>query len=667
MTSGEAWGGRSSRTGRQAFSLFVSGTRFWSMVVLLASAASLPGQQSPGSQDGRFETPEQMRAALQELPKPDLEREEPAVREQLERNRAVLDELLLDPSTPQETLAEVFGRLGRLYLLYDQNFVGPPALRNATLLAPEDPRWHYYLAVLQAFEGAPEEAEAEFRRALELNSDDTASHVRLGDLLRDRGELDEAEAHYDRVLELRPESAAATAGLGQIAAARGNPERAVELLERALELQPEADSLYHPLGMAYRALGERDKALEAMKKNKHRRVAIHDPLMDDLALSNLSMEARFQAGSDAMRRGDMEAAAEYFRAYLEVRPEDEVAWHNLGIALLAMGSFEEGIAMLRQAVALKEDYRGGHFSLASALSDEGRFEEALEHYRRAHELDPVEPVIHADWATLMAKLGRIDEALAELEALIESNPDTAYGRLKYGTVLALAGRTEEAAPELEKLSESGALSNMGRAEAHYHLAVMARNRGETQVAKEHLERALELDDSSAEANQALAQMLAQQGEFARAADLFERALEETPWDVRLHVSRGLALMLGEDYPRARLALQESVAAQPDNLELKHLLARLLAACPDDRVRDGERAVRLADQVVAARLTIEHAETMAMALAEVGRFDEAAELQSRVLEQISRRSGESSGEYLAATARLEDYRAGRPVRAPWRNG
>ena len=59
---------------------------------------------------------------------------------------------------------------------------------------------------------------------------------------------------------------------------------------------------------------------------------------------------------------------------------------------------------------------------------------------------------------------------------------------------------------------------------------------------------------------------------------------------------------------------------------------------------------------------EFAETLAMALAEVGRFEEAVLVQRQVLTEIEPRGDTSQ---LAKARRwLESYEAGRAVRAPW---
>ena len=56
--------------------------------------------------------------------------------------------------------------------------------------------------------------------------------------------------------------------------------------------------------------------------------------------------------------------------------------------------------------------------------------------------------------------------------------------------------------------------------------------------------------------------------------------------------------------------------------------------PDTSIRDGERALELAEKVFAARQETAYGEVIAAALAQLGRCDEAAEWQRQVLERSS---------------------------------
>jgi hypothetical protein len=94
------------------------------------------------------------------------------------------------------------------------------------------------------------------------------------------------------------------------------------------------------------------------------------------------------------------------------------------------------------------------------------------------------------------------------------------------------------------------------------------------------------------------------------------------------------------------------------------MARLLAAAPDDRVRDGNAALSIVAQLLKMQKTPALGETMAMTLAELGRFQEAVTWQREALAAAkqSGRSDVSAG--LAENLKLYERR--QPCRTPWRD-
>ncbi len=98
-------------------------------------------------------------------------------------------------------------------------------------------------------------------------------------------------------------------------------------------------------------------------------------------------------------------------------------------------------------------------------------------------------------------------------------------------------------------------------EAHYNLANLLLQEGEVQESIAHCETALALDPERAEAHNNLANALRQNGQFREAIAHYEKA----------------------------------VALKPENVFFWHNLAWTLATCPDGALRDGRRAVALAEE------------------------------------------------------------------------
>jgi hypothetical protein len=75
------------------------------------------------------------------------------------------------------------------------------------------------------------------------------------------------------------------------------------------------------------------------------------------------------------------------------------------------------------------------------------------------------------------------------------------------------------------------------------------------------------------------------------------------------------------------------------------------------------AADIASKLIDAVPSTHHAETMAMALAEVGRFADAAKLEEEAIAGMES-AGATGPDLDSARRRLEQYRRGQPVRAPW---
>ena len=116
---------------------------------------------------------------------------------------------------------------------------------------------------------------------------------------------------------------------------------------------------------------------------------------------------------------------------------------------------------------------------------------------------------------------------------------------------------------------------------------------------------------------------------------------------------------------ARGRLEEGAKAYPDQQVFTHGLARLLAAAPDDRLRDGPRAMELVQELVARGRTLDLGATMAMALAELGRFAEAAALQRDLIAAADKNGLRDVVRRLKTNLGL--YERSEPCRTPWADG
>jgi serine/threonine protein kinase/Flp pilus assembly protein TadD len=146
----------------------------------------------------------------------------------------------------------------------------------------------------------------------------------------------------------------------------------------------------------------------------------------------------------------------------------------------------------------------------------------------------------------------------------------------------------------------------------------------------------------------------------RAISDYNESIRLNPNHARAFFERGSFWENQEDYGRALKDFEEALRLNPRD-EFAHLrLAFLLATCPDDKIRDGKRAIEMATKV--CELTDDwntHWKLMglAAAYAEAGQFDEAVRYQEKALEdQVYQGPGGD-----AFRQRLELYKQRKPYR------
>jgi tetratricopeptide (TPR) repeat protein len=141
-------------------------------------------------------------------------------------------------------------------------------------------------------------------------------------------------------------------------------------------------------------------------------------------------------------------ASRHYREYLEHYPDDADALVNYAIALVGADRVEEGIAVLRQAVARNAGHGPARLTLGKALFGSRDLDGAAEHAERAVALIPLDPEAHHLLGRVRAVQGRMADAVREFERVIELQPQHAEAR-EYLRRLAEA-RGHQARPAMER-------------------------------------------------------------------------------------------------------------------------------------------------------------------------------------------------------------------------
>ncbi len=131
-----------------------------------------------------------------------------------------------------------------------------------------------------------EEAEGEYKKALEDNPLDEKAECRLGDIEVERSNLQAALGHYERSLRLQPNDPDANEGMGMVLLTSDRTQEALVYLNRAVQLDPMSMAAHYHLSLASRKAGDLDEAKREMNEFLELK-AVKDKLrssFDDLPL-----------------------------------------------------------------------------------------------------------------------------------------------------------------------------------------------------------------------------------------------------------------------------------------------------------------------------------------------------------------------------------------------
>lgn len=353
-------------------------------------------------------------------------------------------------------------------------------------------------------------------------------------------------------------------------------------------------------------------------------------------------------------------------------PRSGAVFYGLGRAALARRDFSQAVVHLEQALGLAPDASRVHYPLALAYRGLGDRARAEAHLRQRGEVDlpPADPLM-GEVARLLHNASAVEtrgvqamdarqwpEAVARLQEAVALAPDDAPTRLNLGTSLYMSGRLDEA---LEQYRAAVRLAP-DLARAHFGIgAVLEAGRRDDEAIAAY-DAAVRHDPGYLEARFNLANALRRRGRVEESLPHYAEILRASPGVSQASFGYAMGLVRLGRYREARDRLEEAAAAFPDQAGFAHALARLLAAAPDDAVRDGARALSLMTGLLAGQQTLALAETMAMALAEVGRFDEAAQWQRDVIEGARQTGRPDLVPHLDTTLRRYEQR--RPCRTPW---
>lgn len=435
-----------------------------------------------------------------------------------------------------------------------------------------------------------------------------------------------AEACYANAERLDPRNPRWPYYLGYRYQQDAQPELAATAYGRALGLDPDLGPAQLRLGLTYLDLNRLDDAI---------------PLLTAAAeIPGLRGAALYGLGRAAQANRDPTAAISLFDKALAADPDASQIHYSLAMAYRTLGQVDQARAQLAQRGDGEPRIRDPMVDdLAQLLSGARTF-----HYRGIEAL----------------RDGHYDVAVAAFRDALEVEPDNVNARVTLARALYLAGDRQGAADQLMDALRRDPKHGLGL----FLMGALLEEQGDMTGARDRYRQVLETDPQHAGANHALGNILMRESDYQAAAEHYAAARAAVPQDAPAALMQALALVrLGPArHAEARQVLEAAIGDQPDDGPLGMALARILAASPQGDVRDGSRALSLAQDLFDRANTLENAETLAMAQAEDGDFAGAAALQNNAL--MATAAAGRFGDLARLQANLALYQAGKPCRTPW---
>lgn len=141
--------------------------------------------------------------------------------------------------------------------------------RAAIELDPQIPGIHFELAEMLNVVDTPEskqEAEAEYKAAIQANPLDEQSECRLGDIALRANDLKNASEDYTKAVQLQPNDPDASVGLAKVMIALDQRQKAEALLQHAIQVDPTNAVAHFRLSTIYRESGRFDQAKQEIEE-----------------------------------------------------------------------------------------------------------------------------------------------------------------------------------------------------------------------------------------------------------------------------------------------------------------------------------------------------------------------------------------------------------------
>ena len=440
---------------------------------------------------------------------------------------------------------------------------------------------------------------ADCTAAIELDPENIEFLAARAEFLGETRQFDESFADSAKVLELDGNNARAHLVRARSYEIQGAYDKALSELTSCIERNPESVEAYIARRDFYARQGRHDEAIADSD-----RVIQLEPDSARGYLARAEVHSLF---------GESDQAIQYASRALENNPESWLAYQMRGINHGFRHEFDEALKDLDEGVRLAPDRPLIYAGRSDVYDEMGEFGKALADMRHARELEPNNYGYAAGLAEILSHCPDEDlrdpqQASQLIKEALRSSPNQPQ---LWGVAAAVAadnGDFEEAVRWEEKFLHSDIVP------------LQERKRGEGRLA------------------------------------LYQKREPYRYDPVRRHTAAAIRFKKEGNYQAAVAELEKVAEAKPQYSRIYNSLAWMLATCPDDKVRSGDKASEYIDRALELDPNeIESWDTCAAVFAECGDYDDAVVWEQAYLD----RNETSPEQQQQARLRLDLYKAHRP--------